>query len=73
MLKELKKRFIVNNISNYSWSSYGNYISENQGKVYTDLCFGYFSSINEEKSDDQCLDYYDRVRYKDDGLKKIIG
>ena len=37
------------------------------------LCFGYFSSVNEEKSDDQCLDYYDRVRYKDDGLKKIIG
>ncbi len=32
-----------------------------------------FQVLMKEKSDDQCLDYYDRVRYKDDGLKKIIG
>ncbi|MFP4698620.1 MAG: REP-associated tyrosine transposase [Eubacteriales bacterium] len=76
------KAKIVNKVGEYDWSSYKEYILEYKNKetfIDARVVKNYFNTIQDfntymnEKNNDQCLDYYDKIRYTDKQLKEKLN
>lgn len=73
------KAGIVQDIKQYKWSSYHEYLSKGKSIVETGFAFAYFKGLKEfvefmeGENDDECLDYNPTKRWKDDELKEYIS
>ncbi|MGB4438093.1 MAG: transposase [Sedimentibacter sp.] len=72
------KAGIIKNIGDYKWSSYNEYINNNECIVDSEFVLSYFKSIKEfinyhnEINEDVCLDYNQKKRWADEELKEFI-
>lgn len=73
------KAGIVANMLDYKWSSFKNYIAEEEESIIDkDICMGCFSNRNNfinfhnQDNDDKCLDYTVNKIYTDEQLRKVI-
>jgi len=72
------KAGIVNNVEEYKWSSYHDYLIDRNTITDKDTLEGYFindesyKEFNNKTNDDHCLDYEKKKRYTDDDLRQII-
>jgi len=72
------KAGIVKDIKDYKWSSYNDYLINKKTITDKDILEEYFINtesfieFNNQKNNDNCLDYEEKKRYTDDELREII-